>query len=725
MTSGARVAQAQSPESAGTAVLEILDASNGKTIRGAVVYVSRVDGTTGDAVEVAADRLGETRWSFVARSGVLYLVRVVALGYEDAAVPVAGHLEQPTVLIRLRPAPLQLPEVRASARRDRRTVTVHRIDRERQNLRGRDLGDWLRDLPGFDVIGRSPGGRTVASVRGSRPSAVEVTLDGIPLTDPLTGVADLSLVPAGTLETVVAEAGPGGGAGWAGSSGTIRLTTRMAEPGVRGSVGVGSFGRVSTEAVIGVQSGTVRFGGQLRYESARNDFSFLNRVRPGTPAEDRVNADYENWGGSGRLSFDGVPVTLIARLDAVERGAPGRMGSQLWDLARWGERAVTVGASLREDDSGAGRRISLSWSGRDQKYSDKRVDRVDRLRADQVVASGAEGLPAGIDLTWRATWARIGGEALAEPTTRIIGGVRATRAVELSGGWGLDVSMAVDAADLGAAVSPGAGVSWARAGKRVWLRAGQGYRLPTFGDLFLRPGMGAVPNPDLEPERVVLDAELGAEHTDETGTLRIAATTFVRQTRNPIIWLPSVTSVWRPVNAGRLAAYGVETLVSWSPRPGWTARASGTVQDSRIRFDEYSSRMPYHPRVSGNISLERRGSGPDGRVDLELRGARRTSVYGPHELPAFALLSVRARQPFHAAGFDGVLEVGVSNVLDVAYERVELFPEPGRTLELRLELIPRRQRSLQANGADRNFVPAGLAAPVVAGSATTGPTPIR
>jgi hypothetical protein len=218
---------------------------------------------------------------------------------------------------------------------------------------------------------------------------------------------------------------------------------------------------------------------------------------------------------------------------------------------------------------------------------------------------------------------------------------------------------------------------------------------------------------------------LGAAHADRAGRLQLTATTFVRHTRNPIIWLPSVTSVWRPLNAGRLTAFGLETRIAWASGGGWSARASGTIQDSRLYFDDYSSARPYQPRLSGVVSLERRGAGPDGRVDLEVRGARRTSVYGPHELPPLALLSLRARQAFHTLGLAGVLEVGVSNVLDVAYERVELFPEPGRTVEVRLELTPRRTRNLQATGANGSFRPEEPEADTAAEPSATGPTPIR
>lgn len=90
-------------------------------------------------------------------------------------------------------------------------------------------------------------------------------------------------------------------------------------------------------------------------------------------------------------------------------------------------------------------------------------------------------------------------------------------------------------------------------------------------------------------------------------------------------------------------------------------------------------------------------------MDLELRGARRSSVYGPHELRPFGLLNFRGRQTFHIEGFDAVLEGGLLNVLDTTYERIELFPEPGRSMELRLTLRPMGPRNLQADTTNRSL----------------------
>ncbi|MDH3733150.1 MAG: TonB-dependent receptor [Gemmatimonadota bacterium] len=686
----------------------VVDAHTNDAIVGAVVRVSAAAGTRDHPAAIVGSDGGGVR--FLIDRVALHTLTVEALGYGSHQETVEAGSEALHRRVRLRPAPLEVPAVVARVSRGLESATTYSIDRETQALRGRDLETWLRDLPGVGVRRRGPAGRAVATVRGSRPEAVEVTLDGIPLTDPITGTADLSLVSAGTLERVVAEIGADRGTGWGGAAGTLRLESRRGAPGVRLGVGAGSFGRLETDAEFGVGTPTLEAVGSIRYESGRNDFEFRNRVGVGTPVERRVNADYSRWGGLGRVSLRGAPVSLIGRVDGVERGAPGRMGSSLWDQARWRERLALVGVSVGGETRRPGvptpARISLSWSGREQIYSDARRGVADSLRADQVVFTVAEVLPGHLDMTWRGTWARVSGQAIAQPTTRLAAGVRVSRSFHPVSGLSLDPALGFDVSDVASAVSPSLGAAWRTTEtSRIWARAGQGLRLPTFGDLFLRPGTGAVPNPDLRPERVTLDSELGWAWKERDAGADLSATVFYRHTRDPIIWLPSVVAVWRPLNAGKLTAYGIEAHAGVSPWRGWSARATVTLQTSELGFENYANPLPYHPHVSGSVSLERRGAGPDARLDVEVLGPRRTNVFGPHELPTIALIDIRGRQAAHVLGLHTVIELGVSNVLDVSYESVELFPEPGRTFEIRLNVTPGGSGRLQANRSGRSLSP--------------------
>lgn len=580
-------------------------------------------------------------------------------------------------------ARFELPELRATVRAPDAFYLRYSLERVTARLSGDAIGDWVRGIPGVQVRARGLGGAETLTIRGSRAQAVRVTLDGIPLDDPLTGAADLSLVPAASIESAELTAGAGAVAGWGGTAGALALRSRASPPGVRVRVLAGSLGRRITdlEAGWGGPSGTISLFG--RATTARNDYAFENRILPDRPTERRQNADSDGWHLLGRAALTSVPISLLLRIDGVERGAPGRMGNHLWDAARWRERRGSVAAAWRSPDGGS--EASLGWSRTSQVYRDPRVNRDDGLAAQQLVGTVSVSAPGNVQLDWTGTWAEIEGDRVGL-RRRWMGGVRAARSMRIRGALRVDASLALDAAEEGVAVSPGLGLGLDLGkGWRLRARASQARRLPTFADLFLRPGAGALPNPDLRPERVSFDGELGVEWA--TGRIKARSTLFRRHTRDPIIWLPSVIAVWSPRNLGTLDATGLELGLGVQAGRSWRVDAAGTWQTSRVTFaNEASSPLPYEPGLAGSLTVAHLAASRGVMATLSVVGRRGTNLFSPHELPPYALLNIRVRQTFHLVGFSAELESGVVNALGASYERIELFPEPGRRFEIGLSI---------------------------------------
>ncbi len=602
-------------------------------------------------------------------------------------------------LERARPR-FELPELRARVPAGQTLYSSYSLERVTSRLSGEAIADWVRGLPGVQVRARGLGGSETISIRGSRAQDVRVTLDGIPLDDPLTGAADLSLIPAASIESARLTSGAGAAPGWGGTSGALELRSRASPPGVRVRALAGSLGRRVTEveAGWGGEMGTVSLFG--RAAGARNDFAYENRILPDPPTEQRRNADTDSWHLLGRGALASAPISLLVRIDGVERGAPGRMGNDLWDRARWRERRASVSAGWRGD--GDGSEASLGWSRTSQVYRDPRVNREDGIAAQQVVGTGSLVVPGRVQLEWTGTWAEVDGDRIGS-RARWTGGVRAARTTTIGSHLRLDAAVTLDGDAEGLAVSPalGLGLDLGR-GWRLRARASQARRLPTFADLFLRPGMGALPNPDLRPERVVLDAEFGVEWRVQGVSAR--STLFRRHTRDPIIWLPSVIAVWTPRNLGTLDATGLELGVTVEPTASWRIDAAGTWQSSHVTFaNDASSPLPYEPRLSGSLTVRHAGATRGIMATVALVGRRNTNLFGLHDLPPYALLNIRARQTFHLVGLSAELEAGVVNALDMTYERVELFPEPGRRLEIGLSIGIGHRSRLPGASSDQNF----------------------
>lgn len=623
-----------------------------------------------------------------------YRLRASALGYApwERTVELAPGAKA-AIVARLDPAPVRLADLVARVRRGALEVPPgHAVDRVRFEPGGAGaagLGDWLDGLPGVGVRRRGGGGQQVLSVRGSRPEGVLVLLDGLPLNDPLTGAADLAVIPAATLEsaTLVRGATPEAGPGALG--GVLLLRSR--EPGgtaVAGGMEAGSFARVAADlqARAAGEMGALAVMG--RYEESRNDFTYTNRIHPRRPLERRRNADTRSWHGTLAAGLHRLPAAVRFRLDRLEGGAPGRMGTSLFDEARredssWQIGLEAGGGAVLSGGAAAGRRRLVYRDPR--RNVEARHDVSDlrlqvRVRPDRFSRWEAAG--------WTSLEAA-SGDGLSDTPARVAGAFTVARRL---GGHGLEArpGLTVDLSDARVIWSPSVALT-GRPGRewRLWGRAGRAFRRPTFSDLYFASGHFLRPNPDLQPERIEFDGELGAEWTSGDGRLRARGVAYTRLTRDPIAWLPSSVAVWSPRNLDQLRARGLELDLAVEPVAGWRLEASGTAETSRLGSGSGANPLPYQPPVRARATVERRGGRAAARAELRLVGSRTTSLAGTHRLPGFALLDLWARASLTDVG--GVpleLRVGLRNVLDAGYELTALFPEPGRSLEARFGFGP-------------------------------------
>ena len=669
-------------------------------IPGARVWLRGTDGATDRPASI---RVAEMRESGVYRAAVetggVYDLRVDAMGFAPVTRRVRVGDSGNELDIYLSPAPVPVEELVTRVQAERavelRGHTIHRIELGERAPPSTTLADWLAGLPGLEVRRRGPGGPQMVTIRGSRPEAVLVLLDGMPVNDPLTGAADLSGIPVRSLESATVVLGADAGSGLGATAGVLSLRTRDPAPGSAGGLAAASFGHVAADLSSGTSGrlGTLSIGARL--QRARNDYTFENRVSPGHPSEKRRNADRQDAHVMIAARLEDLPIRAVGRIDAVERGSPGRMGTRLFDEARWDE--VTGQFTLSAESEGGGSGASIGYTHRQQRYTDRRIDREESLSARQMRLQGRWRPVASSPwlLTGYAANERVDGVLLERSSGRWMAGLSASRAF---GRTTLEItpSLSADVAGRDAAVSPALSIGSRFAeGWRVWGRAGQAYRIPTFADLYLASSYQVRPNPDLRPERVDVDAEIGLEWSP--GRVRARGSGFFRRTTDPIVWLPSSTAVWSARNAGRLTALGVEAGLQLSPVTGWEIDVTGAWTRSQVRFEADRTALPYQPEWSGGVAIEKT-SGPR-RALLRLRytGSRVTSLAATHELPAYALVDVAGRQTIRIGSTDLEIELGIRNLLDARYELVELFPEPGRQLSFRIGIQTRPQPGLPSN----------------------------
>ena len=623
------------------------------------------------------------------RPGLEYRVRVAAPGHRTRTADFVPS-EGATFRMVLALDPYSLPPIVASADHgdafEARSVYQTRFAEE--SLTYATVGEWLRDVPGVSMRGRGPGGAQVLSVRGSRPEDVLVLLDGAPLNDPLTGRADLSMIPTSTLEmgTLVQGASSqryGSGAG----AGVLLLTSRAGHgTGLSGGIRVASFGGAGVDVQADASNGDRRLGVSLSAARAENDFPFRNPVATEEIAELRTNADAESLHGAVHAASG--PIFGSIRFDNTERGVPGRAGTSLFDEARARDLSWTAAAGI----SLPAFQGSASYGRHRLEYRAASSDPYSRQEVRDLRMAGEVRVPSTpVTLGARVTRELVEGDAIEGSPGRTVVGGRLAAALA-TGRFLIDPALSVDATEGGAVASPEIGITWTPDAKaQLWARAGQGFRLPAFGDLYFASQYQLRPNPDLEAERITLDSELGVRFRTAAGGIRLEATVsgWARRTENPIIWLSSSAALWSPRNVGELRARGLDAAVELGARDagksGWRAQFAGTWQSSRVGFGTNRNSLPYEPSTSGRISIEGWVGSAGARADVRHTGARTTSLAATRLLPGFTTMDLSARYHFDVGSLLVTAFSRLENVLDREYTLIELYPEPGRQFTFRLE----------------------------------------
>jgi len=600
--------------------------------------------------------------------------------------PVADSLEAGEQVI----DPVVLPVLEAKVRWRSEvtggTRSVFEAKFDETPITWRDVGEWLSTGPGVSMRGSAVSGGEAISVRGSRPEGVLVLLDGHPLNDPATGRADLSTVPVGSLRSATLVKGASSARFGSGAlSGVLLLESRQAKKsGSSGAIGISSYGGFAGEVHSQLRGSAGTASLSVTWDEARNDFEYENRLLPGSPVETRYNTDASHLSVATAASTGRWRLGL--RYDGSERGSPGPIGNRLFDDARWADRRAIGTVGWQGATGGIAGRVGWSESGWDPGTGGAGSGRNSLMFGLGGDARTGGGLD--LELAGRLSVESLRGDDMPGGARRVLAGGSAGRALR-AGPLEVRPALSVDGTGERWAFSPEVGVQAPiGASLAVRARAGQAFRLPTMADLYLSPSLQVRPNPDLEPERVRIDAELGVTGIWKLGSYELEAELagWYRQTEDPIVWLASAAARWSPQNLDHLSSAGLESGVSLSTDPsstsGWKVAASGTLDRSRLGFDTNRNPMPYRPESVAAIGVHGWSAPVSGRILLRWTGPRTTTVAGTRSLPGFTTVDLAAAWSLPLRTVPLQLEGRVENLLDRYYELVELYPEPGRRFSL-------------------------------------------
>lgn len=674
----------------------VRDAANGTPLTGATVRDAR--GTS---------RVMRTDCEYVARrDGPLQLARI---GYRPQTVAINGDPRDATPAVPLVVAlvprigaatgtgvtMLETRRVRANAEEAAPAGGIQAtLTGQAARERGMTTMNGLLALLPYTSL-RSSRGESALSLRGARREQVVVTLDGLPLNDPATGVADVSDLPLVAVQS--ASVRPGAdplGTGSGATGGVLALSSASQRfASVRG----GSFGQRAVEAAWAATTATARWNASVSYRRAANDFAFVNDAGAVAVRETRVNND------ESRAVLTAGVVTGRTQWSALvstgERGMVGPANVRAYDE----DRSRTTRALVRGQTAIGASMLTTGLRSFSLAYRDPQSPALDaraQVWAGDVEWRGPVAIGAVVG-TWRVG---TGADVL-----RGTGNLRQQRTRGfVAWGWqrprgatarvDADVGLRADVVEgNGAQPSASAGVSWrlhgTRSGSSVsWLaRASQAMRVPTLYDLyFSSPQRLSVKA--LAPERVPVDVGSGVQGAWQRGDLRISgeALAVARDTREAIIWFPGNFG-WSPANVGRERLRGTEARGEFAS-PTLVLSVWHTWYRSLLRTGPLEIPTPYvAPHSAGAHAMWRRGAHTLSST-VRYQG-RRPFTAGPRnplfELSAVTLADVAWAHQQDVAHVRTLWSFTLENVTDTRWQSVRGFPMPGRGWSVALTLAPR------------------------------------
>jgi outer membrane cobalamin receptor len=584
----------------------------------------------------------------------------------------------------------------SSTRSDLRTAgrTTATLSTSSARTAGASTMNGMLALMPFTAL-RTARGETALSLRGARREQVAITLNGLPLNDPATGIADVSDLPLAGLQSVTVALGADPIASGAGASGGVVALTTSAERVA--SLSTGAFGQSRVEAAWHLRAGNMLWHVSGAHNRALNNFDFLNSAGAVPQRETRINNDEQRTTASLGVMARRLELLLLA--SHGERGMVGPANVRSADA----DRAVTSRQLLRAQTTVAGTTLLSGVRRLQLRYVDPMRPALD-TRAT-AWAADAEWRGAYHDFAWRVG----GGTDQLEATGNIVqrrrrafSSVQRAWGEQTHGRWSTHMGARADVVE-GSGLLPTATIGAERrltpVGRPIALeafgRAAQAVRVPTLYDLyFSSPQRLSVKA--LAPERVTLDVSSGLRLTAGAAHQRVSleGSVVARNTRDAIVWFPGNFG-WSPANVGIERLRGIESRAELTlPLPLHFAPGSvqlmawATAYDAALTTGGLRIPTPYVSRLTGGAQLQLQRHRQSAALMWRGNGARPYTA-GPRnpdfELPPVSLLDLSIAQRLQARPHgpwphtSALIALSLENVTNVAWQSVRGFPSPGRT----------------------------------------------
>lgn len=561
------------------------------------------------------------------------------------------------------------------------------------------LTDLLRKQGIGHIRSYGPGGLASPSFRGTGSSHTSILWNGINLVSPLSGQADLSLLPVGLFEDASIQTGGTTSLSGNGSiGGTIRLNNNLKfRQGftAKASSQFGSFNSDYHDLSLAISKTKFAASVKLFRGDSDNDFKYKNhnvnpaetqkRVHSGSRQEGllhqiRWQPNLQNllslnfWYEKTRYDIPN-PTTIIRPSQATERDEFYR-GLLGWTFSKenfdFNYQAAFVRQDLHYDDL-----------EKDQHSLNKYNSVIQNLEFN-LDLSGRGRVTSGFHYTWEEGVAEAFG--IVNPVRNRVALFAAYKVspleqlkIALSGREELVNGKATPfAPTLSLTYDPDKRLQF-------FTNLSRNYRLPTFNDLYWKEG-GTEGNADLKPE-ISLGGEAGIKYI--TDPFSVQSVFFSNHVDNWIIWMPASGYTYSPENIKKVWSRGVEIQSSFRSTLGKVAtRLTGmysftTSTNASIYLDgnpnEKGKQLLLTPKHEGSLTAEGEWKKFIMRIVASYTGQQYNDTDNtPYNIvPSYLITNWWLSRKFTFNQVSLTATAEVNNIFNVAYQARPGYPFPG------------------------------------------------
>jgi vitamin B12 transporter len=553
---------------------------------------------------------------------------------------------------------------------------------------------------------KSYGGSGLAtiSMRGTATQHTGIYWNGFNINPPNIGMADLSLLPVFLFNRVDLVSGGSSalfGNGTIGGSIHLNSQNGYKQNNLKLALSIGS----NNDRLVAMKSDYKLLKTQLStsiwYNSAANDFVYVNHAKFGRPKERLENADATHIGLLQEIHF---PLNSRQHINAGfwyqqrEAGIPPSM-TMLSSVARQSDEIIRGYAQWSLETTKIHYSLKSAYSHDFLEYADKAIGLSSEIGVGTWTNDGELifKLSPKTQLTSGISYQHFRAEveayqSMMKPYQFSVFLLATCEFPELN--WMTTAGARKEFNSDFNNVPPALSIGWK--GRLNKLLEGRinfstNYRLPTLNDRYWQPGG----NPDLKAESGFnMETGLDAGFEKEKTRLAMSATFFNNRVNNWIAWLPGPNNYWSPENITTVFIYGTEANIQFTLNANnlrheaglnWAATKSiyGAKSFSESKGKPQLIYTPVHMAsasyvaTSGNWSLQ---------YLHKLVGSRFTDRANINQLPAFHTIDISLARKLGLSKNQLTINATIKNITGHAYQVIEYRPMPGRTFNVSLIL---------------------------------------